>query len=283
MTDIFMTKMIPIGLMTSEYAKKLDYHNFINSELLSYTLIVDLLSDDKVLLNHSPSPPTGLEVNPYDSGSLKTKLSWEVSSDPSVISYKIYSKEIIEPHLKFVGTTTATSYETDNLWAENSTIVTRFYAVSAVKGDGTESFLSEMVENNDRDHDGLTDQEEITYGSLVDDPDSDDDGLLDGREFSRGTNPLLADTDGDQVSDYDEIQGGSDPLDENSVPLLPCEGDFDIDGDVDGSDLAVFAADFGRTDCGTGQDCEGDFDGDGDVDGSDLATFAADFGRTDCP
>ena len=29
--------------------------------------------------------------------------------------------------------------------------------------------------------------------------------------------------------------------------------------------------------------CEGDFDGDGDVDGSDLATFAADFGRTDCP
>ena len=28
-----------------------------------------------------------------------------------------------------------------------------------------------------------------------------------------------------------------------------CEGDFDRDGDVDGSDLAVFAADFGRTDC----------------------------------
>ena len=28
-----------------------------------------------------------------------------------------------------------------------------------------------------------------------------------------------------------------------------CEGDFDSDEDVDGSDLAVFAADFGRTDC----------------------------------
>ena len=60
-----------------------------------------------------------------------------------------------------------------------------------------------------------------------------------------------------------------------------CEGDFDKDQDVDGSDLAVFAADFGRTDC-TG-DCEGDFDSDNDVDGSDLAVFAADFGRTDCP
>ena len=67
-------------------------------------------------------------------------------------------------------------------------------------------------------------------------------------------------------------------------PLLPpCEGDFDNDGDVDGSDLAVFAADFGRTDCSTTDPCEGDFDNDGDVDGSDLAVFAANFGRTDCP
>jgi hypothetical protein len=68
-------------------------------------------------------------------------------------------------------------------------------------------------------------------------------------------------------------------------PLLipPCQGDFDDDGDVDGSDLAVFAADFGRTDCDSGPECEGDFDHDNDVDGSDLAVFAADFGRTDCP
>ena len=62
-----------------------------------------------------------------------------------------------------------------------------------------------------------------------------------------------------------------------------CDGDFDTDGDVDGSDLAVFAADFGRTNCGSAPPCEGDFDNDNDVDGSDLATFAADFGRTDCP
>jgi hypothetical protein len=31
--------------------------------------------------------------------------------------------------------------------------------------------------------------------------------------------------------------------------VLPDEEDFDEDCDVDGSDLAVFAADFGRTDC----------------------------------
>lgn len=69
----------------------------------------------------------------------------------------------------------------------------------------------------------------------------------------------------------------------NSQFMIVCAGDFDGDGDVDGSDLAVFAADFGRTNCGAEDPCEGDFDKDGDVDGSDLAVFAADFGRTDCP
>jgi len=68
-----------------------------------------------------------------------------------------------------------------------------------------------------------------------------------------------------------------------SSALPICEGDFDDDSDVDGSDLAIFAADFGRTDCDQGEECEGDFDQDSDVGGSDLAVFAVDFGRTDCP
>ena len=54
--------------------------------------------------------------------------------------------------------------------------------------------------------------------------------------------------------------------------------DFDSDGDIDGSDLSVFAADFGRTGCNN--DCKGDFDNDQDVDGSDLSVFAASFGTT---
>jgi subtilisin family serine protease len=63
-------------------------------------------------------------------------------------------------------------------------------------------------------------------------------------------------------------------------------GDFDHDGDVDGSDMSTFAADFDRIDCDANEPCEGDFDYDGDVDGSDLAISAAYFGRTDgcaCP
>ncbi|MCK5490530.1 MAG: hypothetical protein KAI67_01680 [Candidatus Pacebacteria bacterium] len=34
-----------------------------------------------------------------------------------------------------------------------------------------------------------------------------------------------------------------------TICLTNCKGDFDNDSDVDGSDLAVFSADFGRTDC----------------------------------
>jgi len=75
--------------------------------------------------------------------------------------------------------------------------------------------------------------------------------------------------------------GGTDTVTKTAyIKVTSCQGDFDTDGDVDGSDLAIFAEDFGRTNCSG--DCEGDFDEDNDVDGSDLAVFAADFGRTDC-
>ena len=66
------------------------------------------------------------------------------------------------------------------------------------------------------------------------------------------------------------------------IPIQDCQSDFDHDGDVDGTDLSFFAADFGRTDCDVGDPCEGDFNDDDDVDGSDLTIFAEDFGKTDC-
>jgi lysophospholipase L1-like esterase len=69
--------------------------------------------------------------------------------------------------------------------------------------------------------------------------------------------------------------------------LAQCRGDFDSDRDVDGSDVAVFAQDFGRMDCSAGPPCEGDIHPvgapDGDVDQDDLMVFSLDFGRSDCP
>ncbi len=50
--------------------------------------------------------------------------------------------------------------------------------------------------------------------------DDDGDGLTNADELRYGTNPFLADTDGDGWSDGDEIDNGSDPLDPNSRPKL---------------------------------------------------------------
>jgi len=83
------------------------------------------------------------------------------------------------------------------------------------------------------------------------------------------------------------LQSSSPCIDQgtNGAPALPTydfEGDQrKIDGDNNGSAIVDMGTDeFGE---GGGDPCEGDFDLDGDVDGSDLAVFAADFGRTDCP
>lgn len=63
-----------------------------------------------------------------------------------------------------------------------------------------------------------------------------------------------------------------------------CEGDLDCDEDVDGTDLSLFKADFGRSlfniPCTSEDPCTGDFDCDGDVDGSDALLITGDFGRS---
>ena len=68
---------------------------------------------------------------------------------------------------------------------------------------------------------------------------------------------------GIQLSDIDAIIIGTAPP-KNGIftVVLPCEGDFDCDRDVDGSNLAALASNPGML---------------------DLSTFAGDFGRTDCP
>ncbi len=62
-----------------------------------------------------------------------------------------------------------------------------------------------------------------------------------------------------------------------------CEGNFDRDQDVDGSDAFVFKEDFGRypikNPCTDEAPCYGDFEEDADVDGSDAIKFKEDFGR----
>jgi hypothetical protein len=58
----------------------------------------------------------------------------------------------------------------------------------------------------DTDGDGLTDEEEATYGTDPNNPDTDSDGLSDYEEvIMYGTDPLLEDTDGDGLTDREEV------------------------------------------------------------------------------
>ena len=63
-----------------------------------------------------------------------------------------------------------------------------------------------------------------------------------------------------------------------------CEGNFDTDVDVDGTDASRFKTDFGRSKiqnpCTNASTCNGDFDCDQDVDGTDASLFKKDFGRS---
>lgn len=65
----------------------------------------------------------------------------------------------------------------------------------------------------DSDNDGLSDQEESTYGTDISLPDTDSDGLFDREEIKiYETDPLNPDTDGDGYLDGDEVKSGYNPL-----------------------------------------------------------------------
>ncbi len=71
--------------------------------------------------------------------------------------------------------------------------------------------------SKDTDGDGLTDQQEATFGTDPTLPDTDGDGLTDKQEYDLGTDGTLTDTDGDGYTDGDEVTAGSDPTDPSSM------------------------------------------------------------------
>jgi subtilisin len=107
-------------------------------------------------------------------------------------------------------------------------------------------------------------------------PDTNENGMIhdEVREMLRATATDLGDPGFDTTFGFGLL----------NIAALYCEGDFDCDGDVDGSDASTFKDHFGRsqffTPCTGSDPCYGDFDCDGDVDGSDANIFKKDFGRS---
>ena len=193
----------------------------------TFRVALDPSAQPPITVLHHPLPPSGLEVRASFNNGWKTTLAWQPSPTPGVSGYRLYSRSHEEPFMALVGTTTDLSFLTLLPWAGEEDAPVRMFAVSAVLPDGAESFLSEVVKNNDLDQDGLTDDDELQMGTDPTLKDTDGDGWPDGLELQRGTSPVLADSDGDLIFDT----GDNCPLDNN-----PEQGDFDGDGLGDACD-----------------------------------------------
>jgi hypothetical protein len=86
------------------------------------------------------------------------------------------------------------------------------------------------------------------------------------------------------VSAVDVFDAESELSDELATrSILPCHGDLEWDGDVDGGDFLLFTATFGLLPGDAGYNPDADFDGDTFVNDDDLDLFAEHFGRNYCP
>lgn len=82
--------------------------------------------------------------------------------------------------------------------------------------EGCKSIISNIP--LDTDSDGITDEQEMAYGTNTRLKDTDNDGLSDLDELSKYlTNPKKADTDGDGYSDGDEVKNGFNPSGEGKL------------------------------------------------------------------
>jgi hypothetical protein len=95
-----------------------------------------------------------------------------------------------------------------------------------------------------------------------------------------GAYHVYAQVDADQfVAEGNEDNNVAGP----QTVLIGPNADLDIDGDVDGNDLAIFIDAFGLTENDADFNERYDFDLNGTIDETDLAAFSPHFGRTDCP
>jgi outer membrane protein OmpA-like peptidoglycan-associated protein len=88
-----------------------------------------------------------------------------------------------------------------------------------------------MFESTDSDGDGLSNEEEIAYGTNPYKSDSDDDQLSDYEEiYTHKTSPVLADTDGDGIFDFEEL----------TLNINPNKADTDGDGLADFEEIRIY-------------------------------------------
>ena len=186
----------------------------------AFSFSLDAAAAEPLTVNRLPAPPVNARAEAVAGTGWLTRIAWVASPTPGVNGYRVYGRSADEPFMTLVGTTSALALDTGAPWTGESGAPMRIYAVSALLPDGSESFLTDYIENNDRDHDGLRDSDEVALGTNPDLADSDGDGLTDSAEVRLGTNATVADTDGDGVKD--------------GLDLFPLEPTEWLDTDSDG-------------------------------------------------
>lgn len=137
-----------------------------------------------------------------------------------MLEEQINKNQIENPEaIDFLSKNNTDDNDDDGIWDE----LEKIYSLDPTKKDSNNDGLVDAVVifsdvkefidlTGDYDGDGLTNEEEILiYGTAFNNEDSDHDGLLDKEDIILGFNPLSKDSDLDGTSDYDEywiILGG---------------------------------------------------------------------------
>lgn len=166
-------------------------------------------------------------------------LQWDSVDEAQ--EYVVYKKQDnVDTDLKLVSNLQESNIEIPLVWGPRvltPAVISQYteFKVASVFSDNSVSVLSESVFSNDRDGDGLSDDQELALGTNPLVADSDNDGLPDFNEVNiHHSNPLVRDSDGDGFDDGYEYSLGSHMLDVESTPVEICtpqEGDWYVNDD----------------------------------------------------
>ena len=120
----------------------LDVSGFNNGNTTTVTIVVDSTNPAKIIINPQVPFPTGV-TSSNDQG--KTKLTWQASS--GAVSYQIYAMLPGASDYTLIGSTSGTTFLTNDPWLMDSSATPTVYVVVAVKADGATSFFSNTAVN----------------------------------------------------------------------------------------------------------------------------------------
>ena len=138
---------VSLSYMDSTKTNEKSSWGYIYEQPYSFTFTLNSSITDTIIINYAPPIPGNLRADAVNQDGIKTRLTWNPSTDPSVNAYNVYSKELDSPHLTLITTVVTSTYTTGFPWVTDPSGKERIFAVSAVSSNGDESFLSDPVTN----------------------------------------------------------------------------------------------------------------------------------------